>query len=449
MVKVYKDASKTKLLGSSTVASSTTDGTVISVGQLGAEEGVIYVAVTEPGKRESRTVEKGYDAEPRTGKPQIDQIRVNNERGSNDHVIVSQLQPGDIVKVYASNRDSSPVAQAIVASGASSVEIPMALPSTGDGQGSIYVTVTAPPLLESERISKRYNPEPVTPALAPGMIVVTNEQEGTSDHIEIFGLSAGDIVKVYPTADATYTLGTTTVTSDSSLAVIKIGQLGKQAGYVYVTVTSASGRESSRTVKSYAAEQAGLAPSRSDIEIRNVAGPNDTVTVIGLQPGDIVKVYAEEAAAAPIGTAIADGTASAVVYTALPETGYGTVYVTVTRSQGEESSRTPKIYAAEPLTLPLSPNNINVKNVTDQNVDEVTITNLKPGDTVKLYEDAFSTQPIQTAWGSEAVATVPEGSSVVTIKRLQLNSAGGKLYVTVTSPERRESSRVLKAYEAE
>ena len=449
VVKVYKDASKTKLIGSSTVASSTTDGTVVSVGQLGAEEGVIYVAVTEPNKRESRAIEKGYDAEPRTGKPQMDQIRVINERGSNDHVIVSQLQPGDVVKVYASNRDSSPMAQAVVASGASSVEIPLALPSTGDGQGSIYVTVSAPPLLESERVSKRYNPEPVTPAIAPGMIVVTNEQEGTDDHIEIFGLSAGDIVKVYPTADATYTVGTTTITSDSSLAVIKIGQLGKQAGHVYITVTSASGRESSRTVKSYAAEQAGLAPSRSDIEVRNVAGPNDTVTVIGLQPGDIVKVYAEEAAAAPIGTAVADGTASAVVHTALPETGYGTVYVTVTRSQGEESSRTPKIYAAEPLTLPLSPNSIYVKNVTDPNVDEVTLTNLKPGDTVKLYEDALSTQPIHTAWGSEAVATVPGGSTVVTIQRLQLNSGGGKLYVTVTSPERRESSRVLKVYEAE
>ncbi|WP_051620658.1 hypothetical protein [Paenibacillus sp. UNC451MF] len=449
VVKVYKDASKIKLLGSSTVASSTTDGTVISVGQLGADEGIIYVAVTEPGKRESRAIEKAYDAEPRTGKPQLDQIRVINERGANDRVIVSQLQAGDTVKVYASNRDSSPVTQAVVASGASSVEIPLTLPSSGDDQESIYITVTSPPLLESERISKRYSSEPVTPALAPGMIVVMNEQEGTDDHIEIFGLSPGDIVKVYPTADATHTLGTATISSSSSLAIIKIGQLGKQAGYVYVSVTSVSGRESSRTVKSYAAEQAGLAPSRSDISIRNAAGPNDTVTVIGLQPGDMVKVYADEAAAAPISTAVADGTASAVVHTALPESGYGIVYVTVTRSQGEESSRTPKIFAAEPLTLPLSPNNIYVTNVTDQNVDEVTITNLKPGDTVKLYEDASSTHPIQTAWGSDAVATASEGSSVVTIKRLQLNSAGGKLHVTVTSPERRESSRVLKAYEAE
>ncbi|MBE1446624.1 hypothetical protein [Paenibacillus sp. OAS669] len=449
MVKVYKDASKTRLIGSGTVASSTTDGTVISVGQLGPEEGVIYVTVTEPGRRESRVVEKAYDAEPRTGRLQLDQIRVINERGSNDHVIVSQVQPGDIIKLYATLRDSSALAQAVVAAGASTVDIPLALPSTEGGQESIYVTVTTSPLLESERISKRYSPEPVTTALAPGMIVVTNEQEGTDDHIEVFGLAPGDIVKVYPSLVAPHPLAATTVSSNSSLAVIKLGQLGKQAGYIYLTVTSASGRESARTVKSYAAEQASLAPSRSDIQIRNTAGANDTVTVIGLQPGDRVKVYAEEAAAVPIGTAIADATETAVVHTALPETGYGTVYVTVTRSQGEESRRTPKIYAAEPLTLPLSPNHIYVKNVTDPNVDEVTVTHLKPGDTVKLYADAESVQPLLTAWGSQAVSTVPEGGSVVTIPRLQLNSEGGRLFVTVTSPERRESSRVLKAYEAE
>ncbi|MFC6457619.1 hypothetical protein [Paenibacillus vulneris] len=449
MVKVYKDASKTRLIGSGTVASSTTDGTVISVGQLGPEEGVIYVTVTEPGRRESRVVEKAYDAEPRTGRLQLDQIRVINERGSNDRVIVSQLQPGDIIKLYATLRDSSAIAQAVVAAGASTVDIPLALPSTEGGQESIYVTVTTSPLLESERISKRYSPEPVTTALAPGMIVVTNEQEGTDDQIEVFGLAPGDIVKVYPSLDAPHPLAATTVSSNSSLAVIKLGQLGKQAGYIYLTVTSASGRESARTVKSYAAEQASLAPSRSDIQIRNTAGANDTVTVIGLQPGDRVKVYAEEAAAVPIGTAIADATETAVVHTALPETGYGTVYVTVTRSQGEESPRTPKIYAAEPLTLPLSPNHIYVKNVTDPNVDEVTVTHLKPGDTVKLYADAESVQPLLTAWGSQAVSTVPEGGSVVTIPRLQLNSEGGRLFVTVTSPERLESSRVLKAYEAE
>ncbi|MCS7461463.1 hypothetical protein N0M98_15025 [Paenibacillus doosanensis] len=451
VVRIYADSSKTKLLGSNTVAASTTDGTVVSVGSLGAEAGVLYVAVTEPGRRESRATEKAYEAEPVTEKLRLEQIRIVNELGgANDRVTVSGIKPGDTVKLYASDKAAAPFAQATAASGQSEVTISASLPSSG-GDDSIYVSVTTPPLRESVRVSKRYREEPKTPPINPGMITVTNEQEGTQDHIELIGLSAGDVVKVYSSETATTTIATATVGADSSRAVIKIAQLGKGAGYVYITLTSPSKGESSRTVKAYAAEQSSVPADRADIQIRNIAGPDDTVTVTGLKPGDMVKVYAEEAAAEPIGKAsVGSGAVTAEVKTTLPGTGYGIVYVTVTRADGEESPRTPKIYPAEPLTLPIAASYIQVDNNTEAGGrDEVTVTGLKAGDRVRLYDDALSSTPMQTALGQQADAVVAEGSTVVTLDRLELKPDGGKLYVTVTSKDRRESSRTMKAYEAE
>lgn len=452
IVRVYADATKSNLLGSGTVTSSTTDGTVISVSPLDAGGGVLYVTVTEQGKRESRPTEKAYEGEAETAKPQINQIRVINELGgSHDRVVVSGLQPGDVVKVYASESAVSPLAQTTVASGSTTADISVALPLPHNGKPAIYVTVTSGPLRESARVSKQYNEEPVTPAVAPGMIVVTNMEAGTQDRVEVVGLTAGDVVKVYAGPTDPQTIGTETVGTDSSRAVILVDQLGRSAGHVYVSVTSGGKGESGRTIKSYAAEQASAAPGRDDIKIVNGVGANDWITVYGVQAGDIVKVYAEEAADAPIGSATtASGAESAVVFAGLPGSGYGVVYVSVTRANEEESARTPKIYNAEPVTMPVSANSIRVINSTEANGgDEITVTGLTSGDTVKVYPDATTQTPLQTVLGADAAATVSEGASVVTIGRLQLSAEGGKVYVTVTSRERRESARTVKAYDAE
>ncbi|MFE5323402.1 hypothetical protein ACFQ88_32445 [Paenibacillus sp. NPDC056579] len=451
-VKVYSDSTKRTTLGSGTVSRATTDGTVISVSPLDSAGGVIFVTVTEQGKRESRPTEKAYEGEAVSAKPLISQINVVNELGgSGDRVIVSGLKPGDTVKVYESDRSATPLAQKTVAPGSTVADVPVAIPSTDAGKQSLYVSVTSPLLRESGRVAKQYRLEPVTSAVAPGTIVVTNEEAGTEDRIEVIGLQYGDVVKVYGSPTDSLIIGSASVGADSSRAVIRISQLGREAGYVYVTVTSQGKTESGRTMKVYVAEQASAAPSREDIRVNNGVGANDTVTVTGLQPGDLVKVYADETASGAIGSAVAaNGSTSAVVSTALPSSGYGIVYVTVTRALEEESARTPKIYNAEPVTLPVSANLIRVVNSTDTNgSDEVSVLGLHAGDTVKIYWDATSLTPMQTMLGTDAVATVSEGSSVATISRLPLKSAGGTLYVTVTSIERRESGRTLKVYEAE
>ncbi|SFL69066.1 hypothetical protein SAMN03159341_108236 [Paenibacillus sp. 1_12] len=450
VAKVYADASKNTFLGSATAVTGTAEGTIISIGQLGSAEGVVYVTVTELGKRESRVTEKGYAGEAMSAKPKLAQIRVMNElSGAHDHVIVSGLQAGDILKVYASEKAASALTQAAVAPGSDTADA--SLPQLGVGEGTVYVTVTSSPLQESERVAKQFPSEPVTAAPSPGTIVVTNEPVGTDDRIELSGLAAGDIVKVYADASSTTVIGSATADGSSTQVKVSVSQLGRQAGYVYVTVTSYLRGESRRVIKAFAAELASGAPDRSDIQIHNAVGSEDTVTVNSLQAGDTVKVYADDISAAAIGSATAsDDGSSVVVHAALPGTGYGVIYVTVTRKQEEESARTAKIYPAEPVTLPLSPNQLRISNLTGAyGNDEVTAIAIKPGDTIKLYADAVIATPMQTVTGIEASASAALGTTTATIGSLQLNGNGGRLYVTVTSQGKRESSRIVKVYEAE
>jgi 3D (Asp-Asp-Asp) domain-containing protein len=378
------------------------------------------------------------------------QIRIVNElSGTNDHVIVNGLQAGDIMKVYPTEKAAAPTTQATVASGSDTADA--TLPQLGLVEGSVYVTITSPPLQESLRVAKQFRPEPITASPSPGMIVVVNEPTGTADRIELSGLSNGDVVKVYADAASTSVIGTVTAGSDSTKAIVSITQLGKQAGHVYVTVTSSARGESSRIVKAYAAELASGAPDRSDIQIHNAVGTEDTITFTGLQLGDTVKVYAADASAVPIGSAVvADGATSAVVEAALPGTGYGIIYMTVTHSQEEESARTAKIYAAEPLTLPLSANQLRISNMVGAfGNDEVSAIAIKPGDTIKVYADSVIATPIQTVMGVDASASAAIGATTATISNLQLSEGGGRVYVTVMSQGKRESSRTVKAYEAE
>jgi hypothetical protein len=450
LVKVYADASKTSLLGSATAVTGSREGTVVSIGQLGSNEGVVYVTLTETGKSESRATEKGYAGEAMSAKPKLAQIRVLNElSGTNDHIIVSGLQAGDVLKVYASEKAAVPLTQVTVAAGSDTADA--SVPQLGVGEGSVYMTITSPPLQESVRVVKQYRSEPITAAPSPSTIVVTNEPVGTDDRIELSGLTAGDVVKVYADASSTTVIGTATADSSSTLVKVVVPQLGRQAGYVFVTVTSSLRGESRRVIKAFAAELASGAPDRSQIQIHNAVGNEDTITVNGLQAGDTVKVYADDISVVAIGSAIAtDDASSVVVHAALPGTGYGLVYVTVTHKQEEESARTAKIYPAEPVTLPLSPNQLRVSNVAGAyGNDEVAAIAIKPGDTIKLYNDAVIATPMQTVSGGEASATAASGVTTATIGGLQLNSNGGRIYVTITSEGKRESSRIVKDYEAE
>ncbi|WP_051153501.1 hypothetical protein [Ruminiclostridium papyrosolvens] len=84
-------------------------------------------------------------------------------------------------------------------------------------------------------------------------------------------------------------MGTATVATGKTEAVVSIAQLGTEAGKVFVTVTNTGKLESTRTEVAYAAEEVTADPNADKVLAINNTG-NDMVVVYGLAAGDIVNI---------------------------------------------------------------------------------------------------------------------------------------------------------------
>ncbi|MBT2581040.1 hypothetical protein J7E43_27385 [Bacillus sp. ISL-8] len=118
----------------------------------------------------------------------------------------------------------------------------------------------------------------------------------------------------------------------------------------------------------------------------------------------------------------------------------GTVYVTVTKPNKDESSRTAAKYGTE-ITEALKANNIVVLN-NDGEDDIVRVTGLATGDVVNVYDAVTEGKKLGTE-------TVGDKKTAVNVKIKQLGEQAGKVYVTVTKNNKLESVRTAKDYIAE
>ncbi|WP_248928314.1 hypothetical protein [Paenibacillus hamazuiensis] len=440
-VRVYRDKLAAAPLGAASAGS--TGAAEVSIAQLGSGAGVLFVTVTETGKRESAKVQKGYDGEEQTPPPPLSAIDVVNRIGGTaDAVTVSGLAPGDVVKVYADEAAATPLGSATVGSGASGASVPLA--QLGANAGRVYVTVTSAPKPESRRVAKLFATEPVSPPPAAPLIAVTNNPAGTDDTVTVSGLTPGDTVRVYADETTAFEQASAAVGSGETVAVARTSQLSGSGGYIYVSVTKPGQHESARVKKPLDAEEATPAPDAANIRIvNNGSGTADTVQVNGLTAGDIVRVYADMAAAGPLGSA-AVGSGSTQASVSLSQLGgtEGVVYVTVTRSPKAESRRTAKSFANERQSAPPQPFQIRIVNHWGGSPDTVTVNGLSPGDVVKVYDSAVAT-------AERVRGTVASGGASTAMSVTQLGAGGGQVYVTVTSPGKTESRRTVKTFAAE
>ncbi|SPF37208.1 conserved exported hypothetical protein [Candidatus Desulfosporosinus infrequens] len=444
VVKVYDAASKGTLLGTATVASSNTYATV-TIKQLGISAGSIYVSVTSTSKQESKQessrTQVDYDSEVQSDAPTVGNITVtNNPNGTSDTVYVTGLTSGDVVKVYNAASKGTQLGTATVAS--SKVDATVTITQLGTTAGSVYVSVTSTNKQESSRTQVGYVAEANSSSLSAGNITVTNNSNAP-DTVYITGLTANDVVKVYDSATGGTQLGTATVGTYSSTATVTITQLGITSGSIYVSVTSKNKLESSRLQVSYAAEGQSSAPVVANITISNNAGASDTVYVTGLASNDVVKVYDSATGANQIGTATAGTSYStnATVTIAQLGTTAGSIYVSVTSTDKLESSLTKVDYAAEAQSSALVAENITVTNNAVA-ADTVRVTGLAANDIVKVYDSATGGNQLGTA-------TVGTSSSTATVTIAQLGTIAGSIYVSVTSTDKLESSRLQVSYAAE
>ena len=288
-----------------------------------------------------------------------------------------------------------------------------------------------------------YAVEPTTTALASASITVTNNKAGIDDTVKVTGLVEGDTVTVYSASTGGTVLGSTTVESGQASAVVVIPQMGTGAGSVYVTIKKEGKLESTRTAQSYTSETT-VAPSSSYIKVvNNYIGTDDVITVTGLSEGDEIKVYTASTAGTLIVSGVVEAGQMSVVLN-VPQLGSaaGVIYVSVTKVNKLESTRTQISYAVEPTTTALSAASITVTNNKAGIDDTVKVTSLVEGDTVTVYSASTG----GTVLGS---TTVEAGQTSAVVVISQIGTGAGSVYVTIKKEGKLESTRTAQSYTSE
>ncbi|MED1001549.1 hypothetical protein P4T45_10725, partial [Bacillus mobilis] len=132
-----------------------------------------------------------------------------------------------------------------------------------------------------------------------------------------------------------------------------------------------------------------VAPAVDTVKVtNNKKGDADTITVSEVAEGDIVRVYDASTEGNELGKAtVAKDAKETTIEKAdlLVATG-GTVYVTVTKPSKDESKRVAVKYEAEPTTAALEAEKVTVTNNKAGDEDTITVSELKTGDVVRVYE---------------------------------------------------------------
>ncbi len=338
VVKVYATSTSTTALGSATASGTTV---TVTVPQLGASAGTIYVTKKNTSKHESPRTSVTLSAEPASTAPAVADITAtNNPTGTADTVVVANVVSGDVVKVYATNTSTTALGTAT----STGTSVTVSVPQFGTTAGSVYVTVKSSGKNESTRTAAAYSAEGVSTAPVAANITVTNSVTGTPDTVNVSGLSNGDIVRVYGTASSTTVLGVG-VAGAGGAVLIAIPQIGTGAGSVHVSVQSPSKNESTRTSATVTAENTTTAPLAADITVVS-AKAYDTITVANVASGDYIYVYSSASGGTLLAVGEATGTSITFNAVQLGAAG-GTIYVSKKSTSKNESIRTAKTFAAE------------------------------------------------------------------------------------------------------
>ena len=446
VVKVYNSS---KGQGGSMLksASAASDGTsvTLSISQLGSTKGSVFVTVTSANKLESERVEADYSDELQSDNPDPDNITVtNNPTGTADTIAATNLSAGDVIKVYSADigNGGKTLGSGTVPSGSTKVTI--SLTQLGTSAGSVYISLTNKGKLESGRIEVGYLAEAKSVAPDSNKIIISNNV-GKADVVDVTNLSAADVVKVYNADKSGNLLGSATVASGKSEVKISINSLVVQRGSVYVSVTSKGKLESARTKGQYSAELKSNNVDIGNITItNNPVGTPDTIQAAGLLAGDVVKVYNLGNGGNLLGSATvpANSSAATVSIPQLGSTG-GSVYISITSTNELESDRVPAIYSGE------------VKSDAPKDSDIVVTNNANASDTIEVNGLSYSDSDVAKVYDSYqggtllGSAAVTANSTYATITVPQLGSAGGSVYVSVTSKGKLESIRTEAKYSAE
>ncbi|WP_139999673.1 immunoglobulin-like domain-containing protein [Paenibacillus paridis] len=124
----------------------------------------------------------------------------------------------------------------------------------GDTTITLTATITKNGISEQKLFEVIVLKNGQTAAPTASSILIMNNAAGQNDLIQLSGLLAGDVVNVYSSADQL--IGTVTVASNETSAILEIAQLGLEAGSVKVTFTRGAYDESDKVTVNFAKEGA-------------------------------------------------------------------------------------------------------------------------------------------------------------------------------------------------
>lgn len=435
-VTAYNKAKGGSKLGSTKVPAGNTTVTV-SISQLSAEGGSIWLTRKDTDCNESNPVEISYSMQVQTVFSDIsfESVEVTNNSGSASTITVSGLESGDVINAYSSSTTNTTLATATC--GTYNDTVTLSTSSLDRTGGTVYLTRAEPGYLESVRKSVAYGGIVTTQVISQSQVSITNNT-GIASTMIVTNLSEGDVITIYSAQTSGTVLGSGTVAAYSSSVTFNVSSLSSGGGSVWVSRKSSGAAESGRVEITYSGVEQSDAVENADIEILNNASASDTITVRGLDSGDVIKVYKDESTTSTFGTATASSGGSVTINISQLGSEAGLIYITRTGSGKTESSRTAASYSAESK----APKQENITVTNNVNTDSlVYVSGLASGDVVKVYSSSSASTPI----GSASVAS----SGDVTVKVGQLSASSGKVYVTVTNYGCCESSRTAQDYAAQ
>lgn len=438
-ITVYSNESGKKL-GSAKCSKNKTEVKVSNV-QLVKDGGKILMTIKRANELESNRFEVDYAAQEVTPTPAgtniVSSEFVNNPAGTSDTLYFDGLEAGDIVKVYANDTTSTVYLKGTVASG--KTDVTLTKTQFGVDGAELWISNTRKNMLESERTMITVPKENKSKELDTDNITITNNA-GIASTIFVTGLDEGTTITAYDKETGGKTLGSAKVASGSTNATISVGSLDVKSGFVWVTRKDTGLAESIRTKIEYDGKTQSEWDESLVTEIEYNVGIASTITVSGLDEGDVVKAYTSETTSTTIGQAARGASDRYVTIStySLKSTG-GHVYLTLTKKGQIESKREDIEYKGEEQSEFIDTSKVTIEN--NANSDAViTVYGLKKGDLVTVYQDETS---------SKTFCKGTADTNYITLYTSSLKSTADSIYITRQSTGLAESVRKPVSYAAQ
>ncbi|RYL95168.1 hypothetical protein EWI07_03885 [Sporolactobacillus sp. THM7-4] len=267
----------------------------------------------------------------------------------------------------------------------------------------------------------------ISAPLKSSQVKITNNK-GKSDTVYVNGLKKGDVIRVYNSGYHLLATGT----SKGSSITLSIKQLGSTSGKIHLTITHPGMTASSKTAVSYSGEPSTALKS-AQVKVTNNKGKSDPVYVTGIKKGDVIRVY--NSGHHLLATGTSKGSSITLSIKQLGSTSRK-LYLTITHPGMTASSKTAVSCSGE-VSDTLSSHQIRVNNNRHKS-DTVTITKIKKGDYIRVYNSR-----------KHLIATKKSGGSSTTLSIRQLGKGSGHIYVTTTHPGMRESGKKYVSFRKE